>query len=995
MEIQDDIQSADIPAEVTQKKKRFGFHPKRWLKGFQQKLYSSQYLYLMFCFLVPVVCMYIMYLSKGLYPFYDGSPLVLDLNAQYVYFFEAVRSFVYGDASLLYSFARSLGGEFMGIYAYYTASPFTYIVALFPAERIQEAVLTILLLKAGLSGLTMGFYLHKRSRNPKKIFVFTFSMMYALCAYAVVQQNNTMWIDALILLPLFVYGLEKLVTERKFKLYVLTLTAILIFNYYIGYMVCIFAVLYFFYYYFSKSKEEINPHGEKLHFWRTGARFAAFSVLSAAISAFMLIAAYYSLGFGKSDFSNPNWSLRAIFDIGDFLTKFLPGAFDTVEPSGLPFVYCGVLALFAIPIYFTAKKISTREKVAAAAIIAVFLLSFFANPLDLIWHGFSRPNWLNARYSFIFCFLLVTFAYKGFGNLRSAGEKFLLALAALMILFVAAAQKFELKSYINSDEKLLDLGCVWFSVCFIIALFILLCVRIRTMDKEKTNRAVSAVLAAVVCVELLCNGIVCFLQFHKDVSFASYSVYVNNMEALRPVMSQLEDFDDGFYRSEKTTHRTKNDNMAIGMKGLTSSTSTLNADAIKFTSLMGYVGRAHLTIYDGGTPFSDSFFGIKYVLDTKNSKKFKTVYDELVSIESDKYTVYQNPYALSLAFGVDSSMADLIISGDESKLNNSHYFARYNEMITTMLGSEEKIEIFKSVSGMSTENVACEISDTYSAITVTTEEKKDGSIKFTYTAPYSGNYYFYAPIDNATDKIYADVNDGTSTSILGKDNNCILHIGYHQKGETIKINLEIPKDEEIKLYKSTAFLWYLDTPVYEEAMTRMLDQPQFDIDSESTDDNLFGSITTAKPEQMIMTTIPYDEGWNVYVDGEKVEIYESLDALMCFDIADVGEHTLELKYMPDCYKLGAVISVIGVITFVVLCGAEFVIKRTRLKNIKLLCPPTAPHEYWTLEDLDGIDEAIEASDIGKASEISKEVSEETSEELPSDSTDDTQDTNKE
>ncbi len=970
----DDIATADIRTENSPKKRKLGFHPKKWLKDFQQKLYTSQYLYLLFCFLVPVVCMYIMYLAKGLYPFFDGSPLVLDLNAQYVYFFEAIRSFVYGDASLLYSFARSLGGEFMGIYAYYTASPFTYIVALFPAERIQEAVLTILLLKAGLSGLTMGFYLHKRSKNPQKIHIFTFSMMYALCAYAVVQQNNTMWIDALLLLPLFVYGLEKLITERKFKLYVLTLSAILIFNYYIGYMVCIFAVLYFFYYYFSKSKEEINPYKEKLHFWRTGARFAAFSILSAAISAFMLIAAYYSLGFGKSEFSSPNWSLRAMFDIGDFLVKLLPGAFDTVEPSGLPFIYCGVLALFTIPIYFTAKNISTREKVAGIAIIAVFILSFFTNPIDLIWHGFSRPNWLNARYSFIFCFLLVTFAYRGFGNLRGAGEKFLLALAALMILFVAAAQKFELVSFINSQKKLLTFGCVWFSVCFIIALFVILCVRIRTVNKVKTNRAVSAVLAGVVCVELLCNGIVCFLQFHKDVSFASYSVYINNMSALRPVMSQLEEYDNGFYRSEKTTHRTKNDNMAIGMKGLTSSTSTLNADAIEFADLMGYVGRAHLTIYDGGTPFSDSFMGIKYVFDTKSSKNFANTYTLLENIESEKYNIYQNPYAFSLAFGVDSAMADLQISGEDSDLNAGHYFERYNTMITTMLGSEEEIEIFKSVSGMKTDYSSCECTDSFTSFVFKTEEKKEGNATFTFTAPYTGSYYFYSPIDNATDKIYAEVNGKNYKSYLGKDTNCIFNAGYHEEGEVIEISLELPENEEIKLYKSTPFLWYLDNAIYEEAMTKMLSGPQFDIDGDSTDDHLFGSITTAKDEQMILTTIPYDEGWKVYVDGEEVDIYESLNALMCFDIASGGEHTLELKYMPDCYKLGVVISIMGVITFIVLCGAEFAVKHTRLKNIKLLCPPAPPHDYWTLEDFDNISEApLEATEIIESIENTEAV----------------------
>ena len=100
-------------------------------------------------------------------------------------------------------------------------------------------------------------------------------------------------------------------------------------NYYIGFMVCIFAILYFFYCYFSKSKTEVNPYGEKLHFVRAGLRFAFFSILAAAISAFMLIAAYYSLQFGKTEFSSQNFSpahtiLSSLQDFHLFTADCLP-----------------------------------------------------------------------------------------------------------------------------------------------------------------------------------------------------------------------------------------------------------------------------------------------------------------------------------------------------------------------------------------------------------------------------------------------------------------------------------------------------------------------------------------------------------------------------------------------------------------------------------------------------------------------------------------------
>ena len=87
------------------------------LRAIQSKITQFKYSYLSLCFVIPVILIYLLYLAREIHPFGDGSVLILDLNAQYVYFFEALRDFVHGDASLLYSFSRALGGEFVGIYA--------------------------------------------------------------------------------------------------------------------------------------------------------------------------------------------------------------------------------------------------------------------------------------------------------------------------------------------------------------------------------------------------------------------------------------------------------------------------------------------------------------------------------------------------------------------------------------------------------------------------------------------------------------------------------------------------------------------------------------------------------------------------------------------------------------------------------------------------------------------------------------------------------------
>ena len=88
--------------------------------------------YLGFCFLIPFALMALIYVALGVWPVGEHSALVLDLNAQYVYYIEKFRSIFADGGSFLYSFERAVGGEFMGIFAYYIASPLNFLTLLFP-----------------------------------------------------------------------------------------------------------------------------------------------------------------------------------------------------------------------------------------------------------------------------------------------------------------------------------------------------------------------------------------------------------------------------------------------------------------------------------------------------------------------------------------------------------------------------------------------------------------------------------------------------------------------------------------------------------------------------------------------------------------------------------------------------------------------------------------------------------------------------------------------
>ncbi|MBQ2719037.1 MAG: YfhO family protein, partial [Clostridia bacterium] len=389
--------------------------------------------FLIWSFFLSAAILLLTYVAIGVHPFGESSVLVLDLNGQYVQFFAGLRALLHGDGSILYSFSRSLGGEFLGIYTYYLASPLSFLVALFPEGNILEALLVMFVLKGGLAGLNFGAFLHY-SRRPPKTLTVGLSVLYALSSYVVVMQHNTMWIDGLMLLPLLMLGLERLIKYKKPILYTVTLAVTLLANYYIGYMICIFTAMYFFYYFLASASEERNPRGEKHHFLASLLRVGVFTVIALAIAALLLLPAYYSLTFGKTDFSTGDFTFRTKFDIIDFIAKLFPGAYDTVRPEGLPWVYSGVLSLILLPLYFIAGKIPSREKIASGALLFLLFLSMYINTFDVLWHGGQAPNWLNYRYSFLFIFVVLLLSARAASALRSVPPSAILAVCGAILL---------------------------------------------------------------------------------------------------------------------------------------------------------------------------------------------------------------------------------------------------------------------------------------------------------------------------------------------------------------------------------------------------------------------------------------------------------------------------------------------------------------------------------------------------------------------------------
>ena len=930
------------------------------IQALWKRLWAPVPRYLLLCIAIPPILMYLIYLAKGIHPFGDGCVLVLDLNGQYVWFFEALRNFVKGDASLLYSFSRSLGGEFLGMYAYYLASPLSYLLALFPRDRMLEGLLFLFLLKTAICGGTFGYYMHKTMKTPRPVPIVIFSVCYALSAYAVVQQHNTMWIDALMWLPLITLGIEELIKYGRFKRYTIFLGLTLISNFYIGYMVCIYCLLYFFAYYIAHGgyNRENNPLCETRHFPKTLLRMALYSVIAVGIAAIILLGAYYSLNFGKTTFSNPKWEWEVKMELKDLFYKFLPGSYDTVRPNGLPFVYCGVLTLLLLPAYFFSRNYSIRQKIVSAVFILIFLLSFLLSVPDLIWHGFQKPNWLNYRYSFMLCFYLCVLACRTLSDHEKLPLPACFGMGGLLLVFAISLRGHTSGEYVKVD----GLTCVLTTVIAVLIYLTLL----FFLRADKKPQLMASLLLGVTIVEVFLGGLWNVNGLDDDVNFTRYSYYNGFLDKTRPIVEQVQEADSSFYRMEKTFFRKFNDNMAFGIRGLSGSTSTLNKETIMFLEKMGYRADAHRSKSLGGTPVNDSLLGLKYII--SDNPVYGNYYSVFAKDEENGYTAYYNPYSLSIAYGVDeelmefplgflpaevetdSAIASMLASvkgalnrllNIDETVNSAEYedeyaspFARMNAILSAMLG--EEVEVFVPVEDVTTAMQNLEKANTTNGQTryEPSNNSLSGVLTYSLEMPVEGELFFYAPATNKREvALSLSVNDGEAKGVgrfNGTETRHIISLGWQEANADLDLKVTL-KDKYFYVTRGEYCFYYIDWAAFKDVMGRLA-QDQLVIE-DYTESSFEGSFTASRANERVLTTLPYDKGWKIYVDGEAVETEKALGALVSFRIeGEAGDvHSIRMVYRPNVVWVGLSISCISLALLILLTVLE-----KRIKKIKYL-----------------------------------------------------------
>ena len=112
------------------------------------------------CFVLPCAILLVVFASYGFAPFGDKSLMIMDMSGQYSEFFCGLKNISSQNGGILFSWSKALGGNYAGVFAYYVASPLSFITLFFPNEYMHMGVLVLTLLKIGLCGLTFGILMN-------------------------------------------------------------------------------------------------------------------------------------------------------------------------------------------------------------------------------------------------------------------------------------------------------------------------------------------------------------------------------------------------------------------------------------------------------------------------------------------------------------------------------------------------------------------------------------------------------------------------------------------------------------------------------------------------------------------------------------------------------------------------------------------------------------------------------------------------------------------
>ena len=826
------------------------------------------------CFLISFFIICSIYVLKKVVPFGTNTLLDTDFYYQYGVMIAEIRDRVLSNSSKVYSFRSGLGLPLYRNFINYASSPMNIITLFFPRERFMTSFSFVIGLRAILTSCFMLFFLnHKKGKNSFSNI--PFAVLYAFSGYFSCYYINIMWMDSMMLIPLVAVGIDNIVKERKWILYCISLAITIFSNYYTGYMVCIFACLYFLYSFilnttFSKpNKKMVREIGTR--FIKIGIVFVVASVLAASvcISSLLLIKISLDTFDASSDLRLFPSDFYFEVNVKDILFSHFNGAHRTWFYSDsivVPGVAVGVLSIFLVFAYVMNRKVPLKEKVLNIILTSFFVTAIFVPQIDSILHAFHAPNDFPYRYAFIYSFILIMISARSFERIKDLSFVQVLAIFGALIgalIWYGVQTK-------DAEECVLSTDILVYNTIFLT----IYTIAIILNKNYNISKVITLVLVICTSVEL----ILVYNKVWKPDQEESY--FIKDYKEFSPVIKWLEENDkEKFYRMDKLNYLSLNDGCWDGYNGVTIFSSMAYSGMSGFQYSLGTPGnRRYSYIYTDTSPLYNLLFDVKYVLDDfeTNNSELNFYYDKM-NVESK--TVNKFRYTSGIGFAVNNDLASLEYDGKDP-------FTIQNDIVKK--SSDIDKDIFVPIAASSKEVHRDEDRTIYEYVI----EKTNDLVYFDQNS-YDIDFIKIGEkiyVENFSDTLYENYGfifpNIENEETIGNDDHGVKKINTGGAPKSIYIAYtasDFIGEPKFYTFKNDVFLEF-----FSQISDERLEIVNFKEDC-------IDATIDLKEDSLVYTSIPFDKGWSVYVDGDKVEIVRVADSLLCF-FADEGKHNIRIEF---------------------------------------------------------------------------------------------------
>lgn len=828
----------------------------------RQKLYLCS-------FFLSVFAITVLLIILRIYPFGTKSILFADMKIQYVDLFSWLQKVFNGEANIVYSFSKSLGGSPAAMFAYYLSSPLNFIVAFFSQENMEICLVILTILKVGLCGFSSSFFLRNRFLELEDIYVLALSCGFAMSQYVVSQMSNIMWLDGVYILPFMMWGVYKYVQENKKTTMCIWIVLGIIANWYTAYMNCLFIPFYFLYEQVlcTKLKKRLDA------FIYIGKRFFMFCFMegiSVLLSMCFFFPVICGLQKGKGEIVDGIFAFNVNGSFLDIFRGFVIGSPGNSEKISF---FCGTLCFFNAVLFFVNKKISSKERIISGMMTFGLFFCCFFKPLENIWNGFRFVYSYFYRFSYIIILFIIYLAARNlemWDKKNNSILKHICGICILGLLVFDCIQNFSAKK-------------LWLEV--IILVLISLCLNLN--NKQRAG----AFLCIILTGEVILNGILVCRNWYSYESM-SYREYVHEQEKLIADVKEYQGKD--FARIEQTQNREKNENkttaffdenMAYGMQGISYYSSAYDALVHDFLVSLGYSRKQDIGEYDEPILAADSLLGVKYLLANEDYPGWKKVSE--IKGRNGKQ-VYFNEYALPLGMKIKKQ--------EERMVEENNPFLFQNQLFSNILG--EKVELYKKIN--------------------TKPVYKNGRIICIIPRiDQKGIVYGYSRPVTTDLKVY--INDKFRCVYNNRLSYLVMNIGECQNINTVCFQGATKADlnHEMEFY-------YLDMDLFEDVVNNLKKK-----EAQNTywNDGMLEFRTSAENGEYLLTTIPFEKEWKAYVNGEEITPEVSNGVFLTVPLCE-GENVVTLKYHLQGKGEGIFITIFSGI---ILASGYFVLKRKKTK----------------------------------------------------------------